>query len=68
MVENNRKENMNAAQWLGIIRHVLTFAGGFVVAKGWADDATVQTIIGALVTVAGGIWSALDQTKKTPGT
>lgn len=42
---------------LGIIRHLLTFAGGFVVAKGWIDDSSVQEIIGALATLIGSVWS-----------
>jgi hypothetical protein len=44
-------------QVLGIVRHVLTFAGGFVVAKGVADEATVATIIGSVCTLVGAIWS-----------
>jgi hypothetical protein len=48
---------MKKDQVLGIIRHILTFAGGFVVAKGFADDALVQEAIGGLVTIIGAIWS-----------
>ena len=48
---------MKKYQVLGIIRHILTFAGGFVVAKGFADDALVQEAIGGLVTIIGAIWS-----------
>lgn len=46
---------------LGIIRHVLTFAGGFVVAKGWVDEATMAQIAGAIVTIVGGVWSVVDK-------
>jgi len=42
---------------LGIIRHILTFAGGFVVAKGFIDDSSLQEIIGALSTLIGSVWS-----------
>jgi hypothetical protein len=44
---------------LGIIRHVLTAAGGVLVTKGLADTAGVESAVGALVTLAGFIWSVL---------
>ncbi len=46
-------------QVLGIVRHVLTFAGGLVVAKGVADEATVATFIGSVVTLVGAVWSVV---------
>lgn len=48
---------MKKEQILGIIRHILTFAGGFVVAKGLADAALIQESVGGLVTIIGAIWS-----------
>lgn len=48
---------MSMEQILGVVRHILTFGGGFVVAKGWADEATIATIVGGIITVAGGVWS-----------
>lgn len=57
---------MNKEQLLGIVRHGLTFAGGYLVTKGLADSATASEIIGALVTLAGAVWSILH--KKTPTT
>lgn len=48
---------MNKEKVLGIIRHILTFAGGFAVAKGIVDAEYSQEIIGAIVTVVGAIWS-----------
>jgi len=48
---------MSQDQLLGILRHVLTFAGGIAVAQGKIDNATVETIIGALVTLGGAVWS-----------
>ncbi len=48
---------MSKDQLLGILRHVLTFGGGLIVAKGHVDNATVETVIGALVTLAGSVWS-----------
>lgn len=49
---------------LGIIRHVLTFAGGILIAKGVADDATVTELVGGLVTVVGAVWSILSKKPK----
>lgn len=46
-------------QVLGIVRHALTFAGGIVVMKGYADEGTVTEIIGGVMTLAGAIWSVI---------
>jgi hypothetical protein len=46
-------------QVLGIVRHVLTFAGGIVIAKGIADESTVNEIIGGVITLTGAIWSVV---------
>lgn len=37
-----------------LIRHGATALGGFLIAQGWADDATAQEITGGLV-AAGGV-------------
>lgn len=42
---------------LTILRIVLGIIGAEVTKLGWADDATVQTIIGALITIGAGIWA-----------
>jgi hypothetical protein len=34
--------------WQGVVRHVITFASGILVAKGIVDAATIQVIIAAL--------------------
>lgn len=56
---------MNKEQLMGIIRHVLTFVGGIVVAKGFADEALVLELIGGGTTLIGGIWSIVDKIKDT---
>lgn len=55
---------MNKDQVLGLIRHVLTFFGGIVVARGLVDESTLQEILGGLISVIGGVWSIV--AKKTP--
>jgi hypothetical protein len=50
---------------LGLIRHVLTAAGGLLVAKGRLDVTDMDTIAGAVVTIIGGIWSVYDKRQKS---
>lgn len=41
----------------GLIRHLLTFAGGYAVAKGYLDEGTMLELVGAITTVVGTVWS-----------
>lgn len=41
----------------GVVRHVLTFAGGYLVSKGFVDAATLDQLVGAAITIGGVIWS-----------
>lgn len=50
-------------QVLGLIRHVLTFAGGILIAKGLLSDAISAELIGGAMTVIGSVWSVIS--KKT---
>jgi hypothetical protein len=54
---------MNWETIAGIIRHILTFGGGYAVARGWADEATMQTVVAGAVALGGVIWSAAAKTK-----
>lgn len=51
---------------LGLIRHALTFGGGFLVAKGYLDEASVGELVGAVTTVIGIVWSGLSKSDKFP--
>lgn len=55
---------MNTAMILGLVRHLLTFGGGWVVAQGWVDEATMTEAVGAVMTLAGIVWSAMAPEKK----
>jgi len=55
---------MNWEMVSGVIRHILTFGGGFLVTKGLVDDGTLQAAIGAIITLGGVAWS-LFQKKAT---
>lgn len=57
---------MNAPQTWGIIRTILAAFGGWVVAKGYVDDATLQTILGAAGTIFVAVWSVFAKRPETP--
>lgn len=48
---------VNQEQFLGLIRALVTFVGGILVARGSADIATVETISGIAITLSGMVWS-----------
>lgn len=52
-----KETTMNKQQTLGILRHVLTFGGGFAVAKGYGSEAVVSELIGGILSVIGAVWS-----------
>lgn len=54
----NRKEEI-----LGLIRHVLTFGGGYAVSGNLLDLTNLETLVGALVTVIGIGWSVVEKVK-----
>lgn len=53
---------MNWEQISSILRHILTFGGGFVVAKGWVSETVMTQIVGAIITIGGGIWAMVNKT------
>ncbi len=55
----NTKKNMTKEQFLGVVRHTLTFIGGILIMKGYITDAMNVELAGAVVTLAGGIWSII---------
>jgi len=57
---------VNRDQVLGFIRHVITFAGGILVARGKLDPTQVETIGGLVVTVAGLVFSFMAPEKTDP--
>jgi hypothetical protein len=59
---------MSKEQVLGIVRHGLTFLGGLLVTKGLMDSGMVEQVMGALMTVVGGLWSVFAKKSPTPPT
>lgn len=51
--------NLNQDQWLGIIRHSLTFIGGILVTKGLVDETLWAEISGGALALVGAVWSIL---------
>lgn len=45
------------ARVTGLVRHLLTFGGGWMVATGLIDEATSIELVGAGVTIFGALWS-----------
>ena len=54
---SNWKIEMEKSVILGFVRHMLTFGGGYIAAKGIVDQALVSEAIGALITLIGVGWS-----------
>jgi O-antigen/teichoic acid export membrane protein len=54
---------MSGEQIWGVIRTLLAFGGGFIVSKGYIDDATLTAVIGALGTIFIAGWSVWAKAK-----
>ncbi len=52
------------AKWAGQIRHVLTVIGGALIAGGYADESTIQEILGGVMAATGLILSWTSKAKK----
>lgn len=55
------KLNLSREQVLGILRHVLTFGGGLLIAKGLVDDTAWSEISGSVLTLVGTVWSVVSK-------
>jgi hypothetical protein len=61
--ENTPKLPIMKAAVIALLRHLLTFIGGTLVAKGIIDAATLTEIIGSVLTLLSVGWMAVDKTK-----
>jgi hypothetical protein len=52
---------MNREQILGVFRHVLTLVGGALVTRGIFDEQLMLEAVGAVMAVAGFLWSLNDK-------
>ena len=56
---------MTSDQFGGVVRALLTFAGGAAVSLGYVDSTTSTSAVGALVTLAGIGWSFWSNSQKS---
>lgn len=52
---------MNKDAILGFVRHLLTFGGGFLVASDYLPAEQLDVVVGAILTLVGATWSAIDK-------
>lgn len=52
------------SQIRGALRHLLTFGGGYLVARGKLSPEDLTTILGALGTLTGVAWSFYEKRRK----
>ena len=52
---------LNQDQVEGVVRHAMTAVGGVVISLGYVGDATWQIVVGAVVTLAGVVWSIMEK-------
>lgn len=52
---------MTKEQLLGILRHVMTSVGIYLVAKGLAGEGAVEEGIGSVLALASVVWSVLSK-------
>ena len=48
----------------GLLRHILTAAGGALVARGSLAESELDLAVGAIITLTGVIWSAIAKALK----
>lgn len=48
---------MSSEQIGGVLRTILAAGGGYLVSRGWLDNATMMSIVGAIVTLVTAGWS-----------
>ena len=63
---NPNNPNLMQSAIIALLRHLLTFIGGTLVAKGVIDTATLTEIIGAIITLLSVGWMAVEKVKGKP--
>ncbi len=61
---NPDKPNIMQSAVIALLRHLLTFIGGTLVAKGILDSAALTELIGAIITLVSVGWMALSKYNK----
>jgi len=55
-------KKLTIEQTLGVVRHSLTFIGGFLVTSGYLTESMLSAAIGAITTLIGVVWSIVNKT------
>lgn len=55
---------MNRTQFLGLVRHLLTFGSGIAVAQGVVSEIAATEIVGGVFALVSIVWSHLSPEKK----
>ncbi len=55
---------MKKEQILGLVRHILTIAGGAIAAQGIGDEALIEQTIGVILAGTGLVWSWFEKTQR----
>lgn len=54
---------LSKQQWLGMLRHTLTFFGGISMTMGYIDESTFEDVVGLTMSLVGVIWSIMEKNK-----
>lgn len=54
---------MNWEMIQGVVRHLLTFGGGFLVTNGSLGQSDMEAGVGAVITLVGIVWSVFNKKK-----
>lgn len=56
-----KKITLTPEQWMAIVRHTLTFAGGVLLTAGVVSAELWAEVSGAILGLAGTIWSIIEK-------
>lgn len=54
---------MRKATVLALIRHIITFAGGFLIAKGLAAEELISELAGGVTAIVAVVWEIIQNSK-----
>lgn len=55
---------LNKVTVMALVRHAMTFAGGVLISAGIFDAGTIEQLTGAIVTIAGALWSLYEKSQR----
>ena len=60
-LNRNQKRTMKKTQVFGLIRHILTAGGVYLVGKGAIEEGIYAELMGASLTLIGLVWSHIEK-------